>query len=183
MKNKKTLTKDAVRDVARELLEANDKTTTLEIKEELRDLGYEAVQADVSAFMDEIHPEEGWSFSTNGVYREYAEDSVSASSGNLGYSTSGGSMRPIQHPPTPTKSTTPKIGAYGNPHSTSTYHQMRDGRKIETVSAATADDWKVTSTDKPTVLYFGALYTRDEVRNAYSCMNKVAIQSTRTIRA
>lgn len=72
----KTLTKQAVAAAAALLLEANKETTTLDIKNQLRSLGYWATQAEVSRLMEEVYnysmtdatPIE---FEDNGTHRTY----------------------------------------------------------------------------------------------------------------
>ena len=60
-----------VRDVAYRLICRNGNTTTLDIKNELRDRGYWAQQGEVSSLMNEIYDKEGWDFTTNGMHRIY----------------------------------------------------------------------------------------------------------------
>lgn len=68
----KNLTKRSVKNVFELLVEAKGETTTLEIKLQLRDLGFKATQQEVSDFMDEIYREEDdVEFSDNGTFRTY----------------------------------------------------------------------------------------------------------------
>lgn len=67
----KTLNKEIVKRVAENLLIANGKTTTLEVKKKLRARNYFALQADISLFLAHISEEEGWEYECNGVYRTY----------------------------------------------------------------------------------------------------------------
>ncbi len=88
MKNQ-SLTDDAVKDVAKELVTKNGKTTTLEIKNELRKKGYHAIQDDVSAIMDSVYMYIGMQFTVAGGHREYTysnntTSTTSNSSSNLG---------------------------------------------------------------------------------------------------
>ncbi len=62
----KTLTDDAVKDVAIDLINKNGKTTTLEIKKELRNQHYFATQTNVSAVMDSIYIAIGLDFTNKG---------------------------------------------------------------------------------------------------------------------
>lgn len=70
---KKELHKEDVKNVAFLLIELNKKTTTLEIKSELRDMDYFAEQATVSTFMNQIYLENDnlITFDFNGRYRTY----------------------------------------------------------------------------------------------------------------
>ncbi|EAY30587.1 WGR domain-containing protein [Microscilla marina] len=67
----KTLTKDAVKEAAEDLIEAFGTTTTLDVKNKLRQQGFQALQAEVSTLMDEVTAEESWQFNHNGRYRVY----------------------------------------------------------------------------------------------------------------
>jgi hypothetical protein len=67
----KTLNKEIVKKVAENLLIANGKTTTLEVKNKLRARNYFALQIDISILLDHISEEEGWYYDYNGVYRTY----------------------------------------------------------------------------------------------------------------
>lgn len=68
----KPLTKINVLKAAEELMTINDYTTTLDVKNALREEGYFAVQADVSLWMEELAYEEGWLYQSNGTHRFYA---------------------------------------------------------------------------------------------------------------
>ncbi|OJJ17476.1 hypothetical protein BKI52_26770 [marine bacterium AO1-C] len=67
----KNLTKDVVKEAAEHLIEAFGTTTTLDVKNRLRQLGFQAFQAEVSNFMDTLTSEEQWHFNHNGRYRVY----------------------------------------------------------------------------------------------------------------
>ena len=67
----KTLTQEAVKEAAEDLIEAFGTTTTLDVKNKLRQQGYQAMQADVSRLMDTVTAEERWQFNHNGRYRVY----------------------------------------------------------------------------------------------------------------
>ena len=73
MNNKKQLRKEDVKNVAFLLMDLNGNTTTLEIKDELRDMDYFAKQQDVSNLMIEIFNEndDKLDFDFNGRYRTY----------------------------------------------------------------------------------------------------------------
>jgi hypothetical protein len=65
------LEKEIVKVVAENLMIQYGSTTTLDIKNRLREKQYFALQTDVSALMDEISTEEGWEYDDNGIYRTY----------------------------------------------------------------------------------------------------------------
>lgn len=67
----KTLTQEAVKEAAEDLIEAFGTTTTLDVKNKLRQQGFQAMQADVSRLMDIVTAEEKWQFNHNGRYRVY----------------------------------------------------------------------------------------------------------------
>jgi len=67
----KNLTKDAVKEAAEHLIEAFGTTTTLDVKNRLRQQGFQALQAEVSDLMDTLTNEEQWRFNHNGRYRVY----------------------------------------------------------------------------------------------------------------
>lgn len=76
MNTKLTLTKEAVIDAAKELINDNGHTTNLEIKEVLRDMGYFATQAKVSEIMNEHFDDEGMTFDFVSPYRVYKMKAV-----------------------------------------------------------------------------------------------------------
>ncbi|HAS43304.1 MAG TPA: hypothetical protein DCS93_22685 [Microscillaceae bacterium] len=67
----KNLTKNAVKEAAEHLIEAFGTTTTLDVKNRLRQQGFQALQAEVSNLMDTLTDEEQWRFNHNGRYRVY----------------------------------------------------------------------------------------------------------------
>jgi len=68
----KTLTKDAVLTVALKLTENGNTTTSLDIKNELRNQGYWAEQREVSKLMNEIYNEDdNWAFIIDVDHRVY----------------------------------------------------------------------------------------------------------------
>ena len=67
----KKLDKVAVLVEACTLMLNNGQTTTLEVKNSLRKQGYDARQADVSAFMAELSGEEKWKAKDTGSYKVY----------------------------------------------------------------------------------------------------------------
>lgn len=72
----KVLTKDAVQLTATLLIHTNGTTTTLEVKELLREVGYKAAQQQVSDLMNEIYDEQTIELerknSDNGRYQVYS---------------------------------------------------------------------------------------------------------------
>ena len=68
----KTLTPDVVRDAAEALMLTNGTTTTLEVKNRLRNAGFWAVQSTVSAYMREIATYRGWQVVAEQRFRIYA---------------------------------------------------------------------------------------------------------------
>ncbi len=72
LNHKNTLTIAAVYETAESLMATYGTTTTLEVKNRLRNQGFWAVQADVSALMWEIAQEAGWQVYSNGRFRVYA---------------------------------------------------------------------------------------------------------------
>ena len=71
------LTKDAVYDVAMELMKNTGSTTSLEVKEELRKKDYWALQKEVSNMLQELCDEHGWDKNNNGTFNVYSIPSSS----------------------------------------------------------------------------------------------------------
>jgi hypothetical protein len=65
------LTPESVRDVAMGLMAAHGATTTLEVKNQLRNRGYWALQRDVSRLMRVLADAEGWIILSTGRFRVY----------------------------------------------------------------------------------------------------------------
>jgi|GEM_PF-2259582 len=59
--------------IAERLLLSNGRTTTLEVKLELRRQGYIAYQSDISFFMDQLAAELDWPYTSNGRNRVYVQ--------------------------------------------------------------------------------------------------------------
>jgi hypothetical protein len=164
---KKTLTKADVFDVASDLIEANGSTTTLDIKKELRNRGFFALQADVSDYMVQVCSEEDWDFTFNGAHRVYTESSNSGNTQttqnqNTGNSASTG-LRAAMNGNQNTQNT-PSHNATGKSHTT------RSGKVItafDDESKASSGDWKAYSVVSQDEYFFPATYTRDDVRLAY----------------
>ena len=66
-----TLTKKIVQDVGTHLIESNGSTTTLDVKQELRNQGYWAVQHEISTFMSQLADDGVFEYTDNGTYRIY----------------------------------------------------------------------------------------------------------------
>lgn len=66
------ISKAVVLVVAKELLEENTTTTTLEVKQELRKRGFDARQSDTSNMMAQLGIEENWDVDSSGLYKIYA---------------------------------------------------------------------------------------------------------------
>lgn len=69
----KSLDKNATLLAAAALIIANGSTSTLEVKNSLRNQGYFATQVTVSQFMDELAKEGEFQFQDNGMYRTYTD--------------------------------------------------------------------------------------------------------------
>lgn len=145
----------AVKLAALLLIEINESTTTLDVKNLLRDQNVQANQDQVSALMEQAADELPLEFTTNGVYRTYTlpEPQQVVSSNNT--------------PATPQQMATPSSNV-------NVCYQMKNGKRI----GGTRDsnfldegDWIVTHSDSTTdqdTIYFSQSFTRDEVRQAYS---------------
>jgi hypothetical protein len=67
----RTVTKDAIREVADLLIRRDTSTTTLDLKLELRRRGFWAQQRQVSQVMIDLADEGCFTFTSNGIYRTY----------------------------------------------------------------------------------------------------------------
>lgn len=68
----KSLKQKDVRKVALDLMHQNGITTTLEVKNALRNAGFFALQDDISCLMDRLASKKGWFWRFNGRFRTYA---------------------------------------------------------------------------------------------------------------
>ena len=68
----KNITREVVADVARDLINRLGSTTSLDVKNELRNMGYYAVQSDVSSLLDETANTQGWHHKVDGDHRIYS---------------------------------------------------------------------------------------------------------------
>ena len=69
---RKTVTKEDIEAVAVSLMDKNGGTTTLDVKNELRTMGFWAEQNSVSQFMAHLCDEKGWDFVVEDGHRVYA---------------------------------------------------------------------------------------------------------------
>lgn len=154
----KNLSKADVFDVVTDLIEENGSTTTLDIKNELRERGFFAKQADVSEFMQQIADSEDIEFNFNGVHRVYTIKT----------------SRKVQ---------TQKINTGNTMHVyTATQYVKRDGTEIETIDKCDSEsgDYRVWSVNHDEELYFGDIgYTRSDLRQAYASICGVKFADTR----
>lgn len=67
----KNITKDLVKKAAEHLILTNGQTTTLEVKNYLRNQNYIAFQSEVSKIMAEIGLEQDWDIDFNGTFRVF----------------------------------------------------------------------------------------------------------------
>lgn len=67
----KKMTRQAVRMAATTLIMAEGSTTTLDVKNHLRNRGYLAYQSDVSTRLFEVAQQENWAINDNGTFRVY----------------------------------------------------------------------------------------------------------------
>lgn len=67
----KKTTRAAVRMAATTLILAEGSTTTLNVKNHLRNRGYRAYQADVSTWLFSVAQQEKWAINDNGLFRVY----------------------------------------------------------------------------------------------------------------
>jgi len=112
----KNLTLDAVKDVTLDLISKNGKTSSLDVKNELRNQGYFATQSTVSDFMNDLYTSREVDYTVNGRYREYTYVSVAAPSVSSVQSNLGGLSLSSLSPSSPTspsathtKVKTPKV--------------------------------------------------------------------------
>lgn len=167
----KNITVASVKYAALLLIEANEQVTTLEVKGLLRDLGYHALQQDVSEMLEQAAAELPLEFSTNGQFRTYTLPTPAAVVG---------SSDDDADPATATVSNT----VSQSPRNSAITYQRRDGRVIVgSFSELTAsdDDWVVSANGQSDAYFDGAL-SRDEVRQAYSKSVGVDFHNTRSSR-
>lgn len=145
----------AVKLAALLLIEINESTTTLDVKNLLRDNNVHATQDQVSDLMEQAANELPLDFTTNGVYRTYTLPDPQTVASNI--------------PATPQQMASPSTKP-----SVNVKYTMKSGKVI----GGTRDsdwledgDWIVTHSDSTSdddTIYFSQTFTRDEVRQAYS---------------
>ncbi|WP_111626898.1 hypothetical protein [Larkinella arboricola] len=67
----KKITRQAVCLAATTLILAEGSTTTLDVKNHLRNRGYRAYQAEVSTWLFAVAQQQNWAINDNGTYRVY----------------------------------------------------------------------------------------------------------------
>lgn len=165
----KQLTKQEVLRVANDLFLKNGKTTTLEVKTVLRNEGFWAEQSEVSSYMDQLHAQENWDFTTPGNHRVYT------STVNRGQTSSVASTSSVS------PRTNRKKGTKVNLSPAATYGDIANFDK----SKHDKNCWivkHVSASASPVVHIYPASETRDHVRCSYAKMNKFKIQSIRACR-
>ena len=167
------ITTNIVSDIAVLLINTNSETTTLDIKNKLRQDGYWATQDEISSIMNQIYKSIGLTYSDNSGHRIYKKEIISSSTIPPSLSSSKKSL-------SKSLSKTPKTSPYGNPHVGTflDYYQMRDGRiiKLTAIRSGGTKIWKVSGPCGDQ--FFESIHNRDEVRNAYSKIFSCKIQST-----
>ena len=158
----KNLAKEDVKDAAVKLMQSNGSTTTLDVKNELRTLGFWATQGIVSDLMNEVSDDEGWTFDNTSGYRVYRVKAVATTDSNdSNDSQDDGSVS--------------DDGKY----------MSRNGKKIEAIDAKDikSDDWECYSqvAGIPTQ-YFPGEFSRDEVRCAFRFYAGLHFNDTRAKR-
>lgn len=169
----KNLTKADVYDVALDLIEENGSTTTLNVKNELRNRNFYAKQADVSEFMIQIADDENWLFTYNGVHRVYKIGSGNSTQSNTSLSNQ---LKNTGKQKSATNSFT-KNGVSGLSYT------KRDGTCVETIDKQDSEtgDYRVWSTVVNDELYFSSSkgYTRHDVRFAFAKITGSDFNDTR----
>lgn len=182
------ITKDIVKDVAEDLMEKNGQTTTLEVKDELRNRGYWAVQDEVSNMMFDLGHEEDWDIQNDptGTHRVYSndesDDDTSIFTVNTSKNKSSGSSKSV--------SATSKRGRrkLQAPHGVAQgdrAYTRRDGQQVQLHDdpfSLSKPYWKVTSTRSNVTLYADGQYPRDMVRGAYRGICGTHIHTVRSQR-
>lgn len=161
----KSLTLLDVSTVAVELITKNGSTTTLDVKQELRNQGFYATQEKVSAIMDELNSYGTLGFTTNGSWRTYYEKQNT----------------PIKVQSSGTYSKTTKVkGSNKGIKFDSDSYTKRDGKVIQSVPSLSSDSYYVVSTaNGGRQMYFPKDFTKDEIRQAYAKINGIHFHDTR----
>lgn len=164
----KTVTLGDVQKVAQDLITANGNTTTLEVKRELRNQGFFAIQNEVSSAMDYLNQSGILDFTNNGMWRTYYEKNTV----------------PVKVTAASVYGTIKRIvkakGSNSTIQVTLTSYTRRDGKVIESVNSGDPDiKFIVTSTASSETMYFPRRYTKDEVRQAFAKIQDVHFHTTR----
>tara|TARA_R110000772_G_scaffold10135_4_gene32633 strand:+ start:96 stop:632 length:537 start_codon:yes stop_codon:yes gene_type:complete len=174
----KQLTKTAVTYSALLLIEAHEETTTLDVKMQLRQLGFRADQDDVSDFMMEVQDDLHLGMEDNGQYRTYtmpelddiASDPVSGTAAKSGSISTVNQISEVY-----VKRNGDRVFAFDNSDMVTGVHST-DGSQ---------NHWQVRSYENQgnngNPLYFHTDYSRDEVRQAYAHIKGVPFADTRTV--
>lgn len=186
MKNFKT---SDVQDVCNKLTANGATTTNLDIKKELRKVGFWATQEGLSDFMALNHAFLGLDWTFNGQYRSYFvatqptsndddDDNSTISSGGLG--NIGTNFVATNDPKS---STNPKVKTGSN--LVTVNYTKRNGDNISSVQvlAPRAKYWMVTTTfinGVRNLAYFSRSHSRDDVRRAMANHSKVHFHNTRS---
>lgn len=171
----KQLTSYAVELVMNLLIHSNGETTTLDVKNHLRQLNYFAEQADVSVKMREIvlqNPDE-YETENTGKYFIYTFNESGDLMFNYSLAKNIDDSDDEDDDSDSQDLRNPKMILYTTDHIQSNV----DCGNID------IDDWFVSCTDdNESYLIFSGSLNRDTVRSRYSSINKVSIQTTRAKR-
>jgi hypothetical protein len=138
------LSENDVNDVMIQLLDKNEKTTSMEVKEELRNRGYWATQAIIGPTMQKIADVNGIVFDFNGTYRTYYKPGTQMSPTPAPTAHAA----PVQTPP---KVRPPKPSD-------------QDRQPLQTASTG---DWIVTNPKVGDTLIFAAKLTAGQAKYAF----------------
>lgn len=160
----KNLSKVEVLAIAAQIITNNGEATTLEIKNEARNQGYWAKQAQISGLVSELVSEDQLAVKgDNGIHRFY----------EIGVAYVGTAQNTTPAPVA--KPTTPQ-------HTVSHQDGSKTIVKALTQNLVKNGDWEVSSTESTETLYFLGDLTRDEARGAYRTITGVSFTSTRSKR-
>jgi len=165
----KNLTKVDVLNIAAAIITANGEATTLEIKNEARNQGFWAKQAEVSGLVSELINEDQLAVKgDNGIHRFY----------EVGVSYNTPVAPVVATASTPVTQTKPTTPSYTVTHLDGTQTIV----KALTQNLLKAGDWEVSSTHSTEVLHFLGQLTRDKARSAYRSITGVKFATTRSKR-
>lgn len=161
---KSNFNKTDLRNVVNELLKNQSLITTLEIKKQLRNEGFQAYQNDVSKMMDDSYEEFGLDFTPNGIYREYEKSKIKSSHDTVGANSSG-----FKH----------LLANDNNIKVVMINYKRRDGEHVNSLYSPTSDCWVAYSNILSDIAYFPKIYTREMVRQAYANHFNIAFLNAR----